>query len=62
MLTWSYRPPGFRAGFALSRGAAAFILLLLASGLFPARSGRAREPTWDPGPPRRAAGPMVRKG
>ena len=62
VLTWSYRPPGFRAGFALSRGAAAFILLLLAIGLFPARSGRAREPTWDPGPPRRAAGPMVRKG
>ena len=62
VLTWSYRPPGFRAGFALSRGAAAFILLLLASGLFPARSGHAREATWDPGPPRRAAVPMVRKG
>ena len=62
VLTWSYRPPGFRVGFALSRGAAGFILLLLASRLFPVRSGRAREPTWDPGPPRRAAGPMVRKG
>ena len=62
VVTWSYRPPGFRAGFALSLGAVASILLLLAGGLFLARSGRAREFTRDPGPPRRAAEAMVRKG
>ena len=62
VVTWSYRPPGFRAGFALSLGAAAFILLLLAGGPFLVRSGRTREFTWDPGPPRRAAEPVVRKG
>ena len=62
VVTWSYQPPGLRAGLALSLGAAEFILLLLASGLFLVRSGRTREPTWDPGPPRRAAEPMVRKG
>ena len=62
VVTWSYRPPGFRAGFALSVGAAAFILLLLAGGPFLVCSGRTREFTWDPGPPRRAAEPVVRKG
>ena len=63
MVIWSYRPPGFRAGFALSLGAAAFIfLLLLASGLCLVRSGRTRESAWDPGPPRRVLEPMVRKG
>ncbi|HEX9353250.1 MAG TPA: hypothetical protein VF933_05475, partial [Streptosporangiaceae bacterium] len=62
VVTWSYRPPGFRAGFALSLGAAAIILLLLAGGLLLARSGRTREFTGDPGLPRRAAEPVVRKG
>ena len=57
VVTWSYRPPGFRAGFALSLGAAAFILLLLASGLFLARSGRPRESSLGsrPGRPGRRA-------
>ena len=62
VVTWSYRPPGFRAGFALSQGAASFILLLLASGLFLARAGGTREPARHPAPPCRAAEPMVRKG
>jgi hypothetical protein len=62
VVTWSYRPPGLRAGLALSLGGAEFIFLLLASGLFLVRSGRTRESNWDPGPPRRALEPMVRKG
>ncbi len=62
VVTWSYGPPGLRAGFALSLGAAAFILLLLAAGPFVRRADRTREPVRDPGPPRRAAEPMVRKG
>ena len=43
-MTWSYRPPGFRMGFALSLGAAALILLALGSALFVSGSRRRREP------------------
>ena len=50
-MTWSYRPPWFRAGFALSLGAAAFILLLLAGGPVLVRSGRTREFTRIPARP-----------
>ena len=59
VVTWSYRPPGFRAGFALSLGAAAFILLLLlATGLFLAGPGHPRVFSADPG---RAPEPLIRK-
>ena len=44
VVTWSYRPPGFRMGFALSLGAAALILLALGSALFVSGSRRRREP------------------
>ena len=60
VVTWSYRPPGFRAGFALSLGAATFIVLLLASGLFLVRSGRPRAFSGDPGRAGRAAAPLIR--
>jgi hypothetical protein len=43
-VTWSYRPPGFRMGFALSLGATALILLAVISGLCVSRSRRPREP------------------
>src|ERR1700722_18964043 len=33
VVTWSYRPPGFRMGFALSLGATALILLAMVSAL-----------------------------
>ena len=61
VVTWSYRPPGFRAGFALSLGAATFIVLLLARALFLARSGRPRAFSGDPGRAGRAAGPLIGK-
>ncbi|HEX3387822.1 MAG TPA: hypothetical protein VHT94_02180 [Streptosporangiaceae bacterium] len=44
VVTWSYRPPGFRMGFALSLGATVLILLAVISGLFVSRSRRPREP------------------
>jgi hypothetical protein len=44
VVTWSYRPPGFHMGFALSLGAAVLILLALISGLFVSRSRPPREP------------------
>jgi hypothetical protein len=53
IVTWSYRPPGFRMGFALSLGATALILLAVISGLLLSRSRRPREPdasVWNPRP------------
>lgn len=44
VVTWSYRPPGFRMGFALSLGATVLILLAVISGLFVSRSRRPRQP------------------
>ncbi len=44
VVTWSYRPPGFRMGFALSLGAVALILLAWGSALFVSGSRRRREP------------------
>ena len=44
VVTWRYRPPGFRMGFALSLGATALILLALIGGLLVSRSRRPREP------------------
>ena len=44
VVTWSYRPPGFRLGFALSLGAAGFILLAVISGLLVSRSRRPHAP------------------
>ncbi len=40
VVTWSYRPPGFRLGFALSLGATALIMLAVISALFMSRSRR----------------------
>jgi hypothetical protein len=62
VLTWHYRPPGFRAGFALSLGAAALIILLLVSGLLLSRPGRPPELTWVPGEPVRAVEASVSNG
>ena len=62
VVTWSYRPPGFRMGFALSVGATALIILLLLGGPFWSGSARPRPLTWDPGEPRRVAERMVRNG
>ena len=45
VLTWTYSPPGFTAGFALSLGAAAIILLL---GIMTA-AGRSRTGRWPGG-------------
>ena len=42
VVTWSYRPPGFRLGFALSLGATALIMLAVISALFMSRSRRRR--------------------
>jgi hypothetical protein len=61
VLTWSYRPPGFRMGFALSAGSTA-LLILLVSGLLVYRSARRRELALDPGEPSRVVEPMVRNG
>ena len=44
VVTWRYRPPGFRMGFALSLGATALILLALIGGLLVSRSRRPHEP------------------
>jgi hypothetical protein len=44
VVTWSYRPPGFRMGFALSLGATVLILLAVISALLVSRSRRRREP------------------
>lgn len=60
VLTWSYQPPGFRVGFALSVGSTA--LLILVSGLLVFRSARRRELAWDPGEPPRVVELMVRNG
>jgi hypothetical protein len=54
VVTWSYRAPGFRIGFALSLGAAALIVLAMISALFVAGSRRRREPA--------AAVPKPRQG
>ena len=62
VLTWHYRPPGFRAGFALSLGATALIILLVASGLLLSRPGRPPELTWVPGEPVRAVEAAVSNG
>ncbi len=62
VLTWHYRPPGFRTGFALSLGATVLIILLLVSGLLRSRPGRPPEVTWDPGKSRRAVEPVVSNG
>jgi hypothetical protein len=61
VLTWSYRPPGFRVGFALSAGSIA-LLILLVSGLLVFRSARRGELVGDPGEPPRVVEPMVRNG
>ena len=42
VVTWSYRPPGFRLGFVLSLGATALILLAVIIGLLVSRSRRPR--------------------
>ena len=42
VVTWSYRPPGFRMGFALSLGATMLILLAMISALLVSRSRRRR--------------------
>lgn len=65
VVTWRYRPPGFRVGFALPVGATALIIAMLVSGLFLPRAARPRARTPDPGePPRlhepRFPEPMVR--
>jgi hypothetical protein len=44
VVTWSYRPPGFRMGFALSLGATVLILLAMISALFVSGSRRRRGP------------------
>ena len=44
VVTWSYRPPGFRMGSALSLGATALILLAVITGLLVSRSRRPRAP------------------
>ena len=44
VVTWSYRPPGFRMGFVLSLGATALILLAMVSALFVSGSRRRRGP------------------
>jgi hypothetical protein len=44
VVTWSYRPPGFRTGFALSLGATALVLLAMISALFVSGSRRRRGP------------------
>ena len=49
VVTWSYRPPGFRMGFALSLGATALVLLAVLWGLFMSRSRRARSSRRRPG-------------
>jgi hypothetical protein len=53
IVTWSYRPPGFRMGFALSLGATSLILLAVNSALFVSASRRRRERAaaiWEPSP------------
>jgi hypothetical protein len=44
VVTWTYRPPGFRMGFALSLGATLLILLAVITALFVSGSRRRREP------------------
>jgi hypothetical protein len=44
IVTWSYRPSGFRMGFALSLGATALILLAVISALFVSGSRRRPDP------------------
>ena len=61
-MTWHYRPPGFRAGFALSLGATVLIILLLISGLLRSRAGRPPELTWVPVEDLRAVEPLVSNG
>jgi hypothetical protein len=62
VVTWHYRPPGLRAGFALSLGAAVLIILLLVSGLLRSRAGRPPELTWVPVEDLRAVEPAVSNG
>jgi hypothetical protein len=62
VVTWHYRPPGFRAGFALSLGATVLIILLLISGLLRSRAGRPPELTWVPVEDLRAVEPLVSNG
>jgi hypothetical protein len=53
IVTWNYRPPGFRMGFALSLGATSLILLAVNSALFVSASRRRRERAaaiWEPSP------------
>jgi hypothetical protein len=49
VVTWSYRPPGFRAGFALSLGATALVLLAVICGLFASRCRPSRTSRGRPG-------------
>ena len=42
VVTWRYRPPGFRMGVVLSAGATVLIIALLLSGLFLSRAARPR--------------------
>jgi hypothetical protein len=62
LVIWSYRPPGFRMGFALSFGATALIIALLIAGLFLSRAGRPGGSARDLRGPDRLAEPMVRNG
>jgi hypothetical protein len=59
VVTWTYRPPGIRMGFALSVGATALIIALLISGLFLPRAGRPRARTPDRGEPPRLHEPRL---
>jgi hypothetical protein len=59
VVTWTYRPPGIRMGFALSVGATALIIALLISGLFLPRAGRPRARTPDRGKPPRLHEPRL---
>ena len=60
VVTWSYRPPGFRLGFALSLGATALILLAVISGLSVSRSRRGRAPAVRKPRPEEAAASQAR--
>ena len=62
VVTWRYRPPGFRMGFALSLGATALILLALIGALFVSRSRRRHDPAAPSGSRPRARRPSARPG
>ena len=57
VITWTYTPPGFRAGLALSLVAAGLVCVFVVLALLPRRAGKpggaargaARRPAPDPG-------------